>query len=69
MDTLISRLASNSLTGKFIFIEPTYDARNDFRNGNSMHPAGDVRSGEALVMQVYDAISTSSIWLLICAAN
>lgn len=62
MDTLLSRLASNSLTEKFIFIEPTYDAKNDFRNGNSMHPAGDVRKGEALVKQVYDAISTSALW-------
>jgi phospholipase C len=62
MDTLLSRLASNSLTEKFIFIEPTYDAKNDFRNGNSMHPAGDVRKGEALVKQVYDAISASNLW-------
>jgi len=62
MDTLLSRLASNSLTEKFIFIEPTYDAKNDFRNGNSMHPAGDVRKGEALVKQVYDAISASKLW-------
>jgi phospholipase C len=62
MDTLLARLASNSLTEKFIFIEPTYDAKNDFRNGNSMHPAGDVRKGEALVKQVYDAISASKLW-------
>ncbi|SAL86169.1 phosphoesterase [Caballeronia arvi] len=62
MATLLSRLASGSLTEKFIFIEPTYDAKNDFRNGNSMHPAGDVRKGEALVKQVYDAISTSALW-------
>ncbi|WP_053572854.1 alkaline phosphatase family protein [Caballeronia cordobensis] len=62
MDTLLSRLASNSLTEEFIFIEPTYDAKNDFRNGNSMHPAGDVRKGEALVKQVYDAISESDLW-------
>lgn len=62
MDTLLSRLADNSLTEKFIFIEPTYDAKNDFRNGNSMHPAGDVRKGEALVKQVYDAISGSKLW-------
>ncbi|WP_244808370.1 alkaline phosphatase family protein [Caballeronia zhejiangensis] len=62
MDTLLARLATNSLTEKFIFIEPTYDATNDFRNGNSMHPAGDVRRGEALVKQVYDAVSTSSVW-------
>ncbi|MBT2794982.1 alkaline phosphatase family protein [Paraburkholderia strydomiana] len=62
MDTLLARLADDSLTEKFIFIEPTYDAKNDFRNGNSMHPAGDVRKGEALVKQVYDAISGSKLW-------
>ncbi|SAK72379.1 phosphoesterase [Caballeronia catudaia] len=62
MDTLLSRLASNSLAEKFIFIESTYDAKKDFRNGNSMHPAGDVRKGEALVKQVYDAISASNVW-------
>ena len=62
MDTLLARLASNSLTEKFMFIEPTYDAKNYFRNGNSMHPAGDVRKGGALVKQVYDAISASALW-------
>ncbi|MGC2968950.1 alkaline phosphatase family protein [Paraburkholderia aspalathi] len=62
IDTLLARLADSSLTEKFIFIEPTYDAKNDFRNGNSMHPAGDVRKGEALVKQVYDAISGSKLW-------
>jgi phospholipase C len=45
-----------------VFIEPTYDAKNDFRNGNSMHPAGDVRQGEALVKTLYDAISGSKLW-------
>ncbi|WP_148654685.1 alkaline phosphatase family protein [Paraburkholderia caribensis] len=62
MDTLLSRLGGNTLTERFIFIEPTYGAKNDFRNGNSMHPAGDVRSGEALVKQLCDAISTSGLW-------
>ncbi|MDR6412252.1 UNVERIFIED_ORG: phospholipase C [Burkholderia sp. 1595] len=62
MDTLLSRLAAGSLTERFIFIEPTYDAKNDFRNGNSMHPAGDVRNGEALVKQLYEAISGSAVW-------
>lgn len=62
MDAFVSRLASKTLTEKVVYIEPTYDAKNDFRNGNSMHPAGDVRSGEALVKLVYDAISTSDLW-------
>ncbi|MBC8748576.1 phospholipase [Paraburkholderia sp. WC7.3b] len=62
MDTLLSRLADGSLSSKFVFIEPTYDAKNDFRNGNSMHPAGDVRKGEALVKTLYDAITGSKLW-------
>jgi phospholipase C len=62
MDTLLSQLADGSLSSKFVFIEPTYDAKNDFRNGDSMHPAGDVRKGEALVKTLYEAISGSSLW-------
>lgn len=62
MNTLFSQLADGSLSTRFVFIEPEYDAKNDFRNGNSMHPAGDVRRGEALVKAVYDAISGSKLW-------
>ncbi|MFM0259777.1 alkaline phosphatase family protein [Paraburkholderia sediminicola] len=62
MDTLLSQLDDGSLSSKFVFIEPSYDAKNDFRNGDSMHPAGDVRKGEALVKTLYDAISGSSLW-------
>ena len=62
MDSLLTQLADGSLRAKFVFIEPTYDAKNDFRNGNSMHPAGDVRRGEALVKTLYDAISGSRLW-------
>jgi phospholipase C len=62
MDALLSQLADGSLSSKFVFIEPSYDAKNDFRNGDSMHPAGDVRKGEALVKTLYEAISGSSLW-------
>jgi phospholipase C len=62
MDALLSQLGDGSLTARFVFIEPTYDAKNDFRNGNSMHPAGDVRAGEALLKTLYDAISSSKLW-------
>lgn len=63
METLLSQLADGSFTSKFIFIEPSYDAKNDFRNGDSMHPAGDVRKGEALVKTLYEAIRGSTLWL------
>ncbi|GJH05956.1 alkaline phosphatase family protein [Paraburkholderia terrae] len=62
MGTLLSQLADGSLSSRFVFIEPTYDAKNDFRNGDSMHPAGDVRRGEGLVKTLYDAISGSRLW-------
>jgi phospholipase C len=62
MSELLSRLQKGSLDARFVFIEPKYDAANDFRNGNSMHPCGDVRSGEALIKTLYDAISSSTYW-------
>ncbi|MFX1677408.1 alkaline phosphatase family protein [Paraburkholderia sp. A2WS-5] len=62
MNTFLTQIAAGQVTEKFVFIEPTYDATNDFRNGNSMHPACDVCKGEALVKQVYDAISGSALW-------
>jgi phospholipase C len=46
----------------FIFIEPTYDPAGSFRGGESMHPCGDVRKGEALVEQMYNAILASPYW-------
>ncbi len=61
-DKLLEQLRGGSLSSKFVFIEPEYDAQNDFRNGNSMHPAGDVRRGEALVKTFYDAISGWKNW-------
>src|SRR5258706_2190372 len=33
MDALLSQLADGSLSSTFVFIEPSYDAKNDFRNG------------------------------------
>lgn len=53
-----------ALHPSFIFIEPAYDALslNHFRNGNSMHPLGDVRRGEMLIRTLYDAIKASPYW-------
>ncbi|WP_321964233.1 alkaline phosphatase family protein [Paraburkholderia sp. J7] len=62
MDNFLTQLRAGTLGAKFVYIEPEYDAKNDFRNGNSMHPAGDVRRGEALIKTLYDAISTSAFW-------
>lgn len=40
----------------YTFIEPQYDTGNNYLNGNSMHPLNDVRKGEQLVKQVYEAL-------------
>lgn len=44
------------------FIEPQYDTGNNYLAGNSMHPLNDIRKGELLVKQVYEALRNSSYW-------
>jgi phospholipase C len=55
-------LASGQIDASFVFIEPTYDPGSEFRNGQSMHPCGDVRNGEQLIESVYNAILNSPYW-------
>jgi phospholipase C len=47
---------------KYIFIEPSYDVLNEYRNGTSQHPLGDVTRGEALIKHTYEAIRNSPVW-------
>jgi phospholipase C len=47
---------------RYIFIEPSYDVLNKYRNGTSQHPLGDVTRGEALIKQTYEAIRNSAVW-------
>jgi phospholipase C len=47
---------------RYIFIEPSYDVLNNYRNGTSQHPLGDVTRGEALIKQTYEAIRNSPVW-------
>jgi len=47
---------------RYIFIEPSYDVLNKYRNGDSQHPLGDVTRGEALIKQTYEAIRNSPVW-------
>lgn len=49
---------------RFIFIEPNYDPglSSRFDEGDSMHPQGDVRKGEALIQKMYNAIKDSPYW-------
>ncbi|HEY3755869.1 MAG TPA: alkaline phosphatase family protein [Opitutaceae bacterium] len=46
----------------FVLIEPNYDIFDGFRNGNSMHPLGNVQRGDQLIKEVYDGISQSACW-------
>jgi phospholipase C len=46
----------------YSFIEPRYDTGNNYLDGNSMHPLNDIRKGEALVKQVYEALRNSQYW-------
>ena len=46
----------------YIFIEPSYDVLNDYRNGSSQHPLADVTHGEGLIKSTYEAIRNSPVW-------
>ena len=46
----------------YVFIEPSYDVLNEYRNGNSQHPLGDVHRGEALLKATYESIRNSAHW-------
>jgi phospholipase C len=65
-----TKLAQPGFNEQFIFIEPQYGSHKfdvtgpgDFSGGNSMHPLDDVRKGELLVKQVYEAIrAVPAVW-------
>jgi phospholipase C len=46
----------------YVFIEPSYDVANDYRNGTSQHPLADVNRGEALIKATYEALRGSAFW-------
>jgi phospholipase C len=70
MANFAAKLAQPGFSEQFIFIEPKYGSSNfditgpgDFSGGNSMHPLDDVRAGELLVKEVYEAIrSVPAVW-------
>lgn len=55
-------LAQPEFPYSYVFIEPSYDVLNDYRNGTSQHPLGDVTHGEALIKATYEAIRSSAVW-------
>ncbi len=46
----------------YTFIEPAYDVSGGYARGNSMHPEGDIRAGEQLILKVYNALRNSPLW-------
>jgi phospholipase C len=61
MDRFVADLKAGDLPD-YVFIEPNYDTGHQYINGNSMHPLNDVRKGEQLIKQVYEAIRASDFW-------
>ena len=67
-DVLTEHLADGTLdTVKVIHIEPQYHDPgyafyDDYAYGNSQHPLGDVRRGDMLIKQTYEAIRNSPLW-------
>ena len=61
-DDFAEDVASPSYDAAYTFIEPSYDAFGDFKDGSSQHPLGSVTAGELLIKRTYEAIRKSPIW-------
>ncbi|HXA75921.1 MAG TPA: alkaline phosphatase family protein [Candidatus Acidoferrales bacterium] len=59
---LADDLHQSSYPFGYVFIEPSYDVANDYKNGTSQHPLADVNRGEALIKATYEAIRNSAFW-------
>lgn len=46
----------------YIFIEPSYDVLNEYRNSTSQHPLTDITLGESLIKETYEAIRNTPHW-------
>lgn len=57
-------VSSGSYNTFYTFIEPSYgDIFNGtYKGGSSQHPMDDIRGGERLIKQVYEAIRNSPLW-------
>lgn len=61
MDDFLEDVRNGGLAD-YNFLEPRYDTGNNYLDGNSMHPLNDIRKGEALVKEVYEALRNSPYW-------
>lgn len=59
---LAGDLAKSSFPYSYIFIEPSYDVLNEYRNSTSQHPLTDITLGENLIKETYEAIRKSAVW-------
>jgi phospholipase C len=46
----------------YVFIEPSYDVLNDYKNSASQHPLTDITLGEGLIKETYEALRNSPHW-------
>lgn len=59
---LAGDLGHGSFPYGYVFIEPGYDVLNEYRNSTSQHPLTDIRLGEGLIKQTYEALRNSPLW-------
>lgn len=57
-----SDLAKATFPYSYVFIEPSYDVLNEYRNSSSQHPLTDIALGEGLIKETYEAIRKSAVW-------
>ncbi len=59
---LAGDLAQPTYPYSYVFVEPSYDVLNEYKNSTSQHPLTDVTLGEGLIKETYEAIRNSPHW-------
>ena len=55
-------LGQSTFPYSYLFIEPSYDVTNAYKNSTSEHPLTDITLGEGLIKETYEAIRNSPHW-------
>jgi phospholipase C len=61
-DNFVSDLSQPAYPYSCVFIEPSYDVFNEYKNSTSQHPLTDITLGEGLIKETYEAIRNSTHW-------
>ena len=61
-DNFVSDLSQPAYPYSYVFIEPSYDVLNEYKNSTSQHPLTDITLGEGLIKETYEAIRNSPHW-------